>query len=328
MKTISIIVPVYNSESTIERCLDSLINQSYNNIELIIIDDGSKDKSSFIIHEYQELHNNMRVIEQENYGVSIARNRGLLEATGEFIMFVDSDDCLEKDACKTLIDSWEERIDLIVFGMNIYKGNKLLRDPHLNNEIINLWDSQDDYWYLRKINLGPCNKLYKKSNISEIFDSTLSLGEDTKFVIDYLKNVSHIKIIDECLYNVYLDNEASLNRKYREDRLEQLILVRDYEEKFLIQMYGSASYLLYNEYFLDLHVILYEIVQYNLGMHKIESNLAKKDYATIYEKCVFNKKYYKIFSRLVYHNKTMSIYILLKIRNAVLILKNLLDRRG
>lgn len=318
MKKISIIVPVYNSEKTIKRCIDSLLKQTYNDIEIIIIDDGSTDKSNNIIRTYKLKSKNIRVIEQSNQGVSIARNRGLSEATGDYIMFVDSDDCLDREACYKLIDEMDEDIDLIIFGLNIYQNGILLRTPHLENGICKLDELQDNYWKLRKINLGPCNKIYKFNKINQYFDATLSLGEDTKFVIDYLKNVDSIKILEDCLYNVYLDNEDSLNRKYREDRLEQLNTVRKYEEDFLYKKYGYVSYKLYNEYFLDLHVILFDVVRRGWGANKIRKIIQNINYENIYEKGRFEKIYYKIFAIFVRQRRTYLLYLLLKTRIIVL----------
>lgn len=101
---ISIIVPVYNVEKEIDRCVDSLINQTYENIEVLLIDDGSTDKSSCICDEYAMLDDRIRVIHKENGGLSDARNCGLDNTNGDFVMFVDSDDFLETDACLRLYE--------------------------------------------------------------------------------------------------------------------------------------------------------------------------------------------------------------------------------
>ena len=103
--TVSIIIPAYNSEKFIKRCLDSVINQIYKNLEIIVIDDASKDNTKQIIKEYAEKDNRIRPFySSENKGVSFSRNIGLKASTGEYIMFVDSDDELTKDAVRRMID--------------------------------------------------------------------------------------------------------------------------------------------------------------------------------------------------------------------------------
>ena len=101
---VSIIIPVYNSERTLERCLDSVINQTYKNIEILIVNDGSKDKSLEIMKEYQKKDNRIMVINQENKGLSGARNAGLDKATGEYVTFIDSDDYIKANLIKDTIE--------------------------------------------------------------------------------------------------------------------------------------------------------------------------------------------------------------------------------
>ena len=102
---ISIIVPIYNSEKYLKQCLDSLLQQSYTNIEIICIDDGSKDCSSEIVEEYMRYDNRVKLIKQENAGVSRTRNNGINYAQGEYIMFVDSDDWIDLNTCETALNS-------------------------------------------------------------------------------------------------------------------------------------------------------------------------------------------------------------------------------
>ena len=321
MKKISIIVPAYNAEKTIKRCLDSLIDQDYSNIEILVIDDGSSDNTYDIVEEYRKKNSNITLVHQNNQGVSVARNKGLEIATGDYVMFVDSDDSLNPGTCSLLMNVAIENIDLIIFGLNIYRSGKLLRTPHLDNNIVNLDESPENYWKLRRINLGPCNKLYKKHLIRKVFDLNLSLGEDTKFVLDYMSNVHKIRILENCLYNVFLDNENSLNRQYRENKLDQLIVVREYEEKFLRDKYNCVIPEMYNEYFYDLHGMLFTIVHKRLAYNIFLENLTKKEYSEIYDYTKFGRKYYKYFAWLVYKNKGRQIYLLLKLRS--IILKNI-----
>lgn len=319
MEKISIIVPAYNAEKTMDRCLQSLVTQEDSNIEIIIVDDGSKDGTYAIAKKYKKKYENVVLLYQSNQGVSAARNKGIEASTGDYIMFVDSDDSLQSGTCSFLLSEISEEIDLVLFGLNIFRDGKLLRTPHLQNKTIDLDESPEVYWDLRKINLGPCNKLYKKQFIRSLFDLNLSLGEDTKFVLDYMSNINRIKVLQNCLYNVYLDNGNSLNRRFREDKLDQLIAVREYEQQFLLQKYNDVIPELYNQFFLDLHGVLFMIVQRGLSYNVFLSNLMKKEYYKIYEKTLFKKRYYKCFAWLVYKNKAKWIYVLLKLRSFIMV---------
>ena len=323
MNKISIIIPMYNAIDTISRCVESIINQTYKNIEIIVIDDGSIDGSFEKVNLFYKKNPNIKIIHQNNSGVSSARNTGISHSTGELIMFVDSDDSLKRETCEILINEFNSSIDLMIFGLNIYKDGKLLRSPHLEDKTWSLVNNESNYWSLRKINLGPCNKIYKKELINKLFDTSLSLGEDTKFVIDYMVNIHNIKTISSCLYNVNLDNINSLNRKYRDDRLDQLIKVRDYELNFLKSKFGQIDSQVYNEYFYDLHVILYEIANKKVGIKFIIRNIEKKNYRYIFKFTSFSNKYYSVFAYLATNKCYHALYALLVFRKSILkILEN------
>lgn len=312
---ISIVIPVYNAEKTICRCAESLLQQTYTNIECIFIDDGSTDHSSEMISHYLT-DPRAKYMYQHNKGVSSARNEGIKAAAGKYIMFVDSDDCIESNACEKLISAYSQAaVELVVCGLNIYRGGILLRTPHLDRGVVSL-NQYQTYWNLRRINLGPCNKLYLKEKITSLFDESLSLGEDTKFVLDYLRNCDNVHIISDCLYNVYLDNDASLNRKYRDDRLDMLISVRQYECQWLKERYRTDDiHQIYEEFFLDLHVILCAIIRNKKDCRELfQRNIAKFDYSSIKNYTKFGRAYYRLFSGLVVHNNVFCLIILLKIR--------------
>ena len=330
MEKISIIVPMYNSEKTIQRCLDSIILQNYPNIEILVIDDGSSDKSAEIIKSYLKGKVNIKYFYQRNKGVSAARNLGINRSTGAYVMFVDSDDYIEPNTCSIAMSKFSEEIDLVIFGLNVCKNGKLLRNPHLEDRIIELRKDIDEYWYLRKINLGPCNKIYKKILIKQLFDETLSLGEDTKFVLDYMRNVNYIFSCSECLYNVSLDNSNSLNRKYNECRLDMLLKIRREEFVFLRDLYPSSKDArIYEEYFYNLHAVLVDIFMNNNELNKkdlLRKNIDKYDFTYIYKQVYFNKLYYRIFSFLVVKKYFLLLYLLLKLRSQLQTMLNTRQR--
>ena len=179
---------------------------------------------------------------------------GIREVNGEYIQFVDSDDYLEPDTCEKLYNLIEG-CDLAMCGMRIWQNGKVLREPHAKQGVYKLKDSVDVYFDLRKVNLGPCNKLYKKEKITSLFKEGLSLGEHTLFVIDYMRNIDTVAVTSEPLYNVFLDNNNSLNKKKYDNKLDMLIEQRIYEEDLIKFLYGKKCDLTEccNQYFKNFH---------------------------------------------------------------------------
>ena len=266
---ISVIVPVYNAEKWLEKCIESILNQTYKDIEVLLINDGSKDNSLEICRKYENLDSRIRVFDKKNEGVSKARNLGLDNAKGKYVQFVDSDDFIEPDMCEKLLDAITNA-DMSICGMRIWKGGKVLREPHIKNKTYNLRKRIDYYFELRKINLGPCNKLYIRSLIDEPFKEDLTLGEDTLFVLNYMKNVSTVTSVSKCLYNVCLDNDNSLNRVPKTDKVETLIDQTKVEENFLKSIYGPDCDLrrMYELYMLLIHACFLDTAINNKKMLK------------------------------------------------------------
>lgn len=129
---ISIIVPVYKVEDELDRCVQSLIHQTYQNIEILLVDDGSPDQCPAMCDAYAGVHNNIRAFHKENGGLSDARNYGLLHATGEFVLYVDSDDYLELDACKRLISATRDDVQIVVGVCKEIHENDIFYQQHTN----------------------------------------------------------------------------------------------------------------------------------------------------------------------------------------------------
>lgn len=184
---ISIIVPVYKAEKTIHRCINSIIQQTHTNFELIIIDDGSPDKSGKICDNYAQKDKRIQVIHKKNGGVSSARNIGLNLATGDFITFIDSDDFILNHFLEHLTDV---KADLVIGGfkdMPHPNGNKIYLPDALYNydEITRLLDSEIDSMLFK----SPWGKLFKTDLIRKnklSFDENISFGEDSVFMLQYL----------------------------------------------------------------------------------------------------------------------------------------------
>ena len=204
---ISIIVPIYNCNDYLDKCIYSLIHQTYQNIEIILIDDGSTDNSLEKCLEYQKNDNRIMVISKENGGVSSARNEGIKKSTGKYIMFVDADDYLDLNVVSDLKTNLETDT-LIKVNHNVIYNNKIQI-----NQINKLDYSKESY--IKEIlngNIGGyCwGYLFEKNKI-ELFDEKTSYMEDTIFLINYLKKVKKIRIINKSKYN-YLFNENSITK--------------------------------------------------------------------------------------------------------------------
>lgn len=218
---ISIIIPVYNAEKTITRCLEALKNQTYTNIEVICVDDGSKDKSLDILQEYAAKDTRFLVFTQKNSGPAKARNLALSKSSGEYIMFCDSDDWYEQDMVKEMITVLErENVDIAMCDCNLnYLDDynmypKWYRDWHClkYKGFINL-DSQ----IKDKINTVIWNKIFKRELI-EKYDIQYPCEyehDDSVFFWKYIFASSTYYGLDKKLYNYTLGNPDSVSAKYR-----------------------------------------------------------------------------------------------------------------
>lgn len=219
---ISVIVPAYNAERTINRCIDSILSQTYKNIEIIIINDGSKDETENKCKKYLQ-NEKIKYIKIENSGVSNARNIGIENATGKYIVFVDSDDYLENIMIEELYKNINDGIDLVICGKNLVTTEGIIQE---NIDIDNNIFTKEDFIkiYKSKILNPPYCKLYKAEIINKYnikFDKTISIGEDLLFNILYLKNIGqNIIVIKENLYNYEKISSNSLSAKYYRNMLE------------------------------------------------------------------------------------------------------------
>lgn len=229
MPFFSIIVPVYNSGETIIPLLNSLKNQEFNDFELIIIDDGSIDDSRLIIDRFKNEFKYFKYILKKNGGTSSARNTGLCNANGEYILFADSDDNYEENALKVIFDFLKiNNSELICFdyynyylngkkevALNLINGKEVL---YTKQVVINFLN----YNYINKYASAVWNKVYKRSVIEKNklkFNEDLVLGEDLIFNINYFCNVKNIDLLNYKLYD-YLQTENSIMRSYRKNNVE------------------------------------------------------------------------------------------------------------
>lgn len=241
----SIIIPMYNAEKTIRRCLNSIQNQIFTNFEAIIIDDGSKDSSIEICNEYIKVDKRFVLISQTNAGPSIARNRGLDYAKGKYIVFVDSDDWIEKKHLQLLYDSFiKENADVIFMGYHLYVDDKYSKTIVPNISRSNKYEIA--YELLNKDMFGyTWIKAFSKKTIIDIrFNENVNLFEDEIFICDALNNDVIIKVLDEALYNYCVGSNEALTKRVHEDYCLKRELVFLAWKKFLNNYINSDDILM------------------------------------------------------------------------------------
>lgn len=263
MPEFSVIIPVYNVEKYLVRCIKSVMNQTYTNFELILVDDGSQDSSGKICDEYAKNNQQIKVIHQNNKGVSSARNIGIKSAIGKYIVFVDSDDMVERDYLSSMAQV-DEEVDLVICGIKQVTPSgsvcittqyerKLLRDT--NKEII-LEMIQNN------ANASSVGKRFKKQLIEKRYiylDEELDLGEDGCFVTEYVCNCRRIQYMDVITYRYY---------KYEHETLSTI------DEQCIkrVAMGNKKMELILANYFPDI----------------IEEEIWKKKKYQLYPHCIFN----------------------------------------
>lgn len=212
-KLISIIVPVYNAERTLHRCVTSLVEQSYPNIEILLVNDGSKDASLEMCRGYERQDSRIRVIDKPNGGVSSARNAGLDVARGEYIMFCDSDDWVSPLWCEHMVRNHIPQ-NLTVCEIAWGGPDAEAKDQQLSEETI---VERNRFLQFSFVMCPPWNKLFERTAIQKSdlrFSGDLRLGEDLIFVMEYLCNVQgQVRILPQRLYYYDTSTEGSLSKR-------------------------------------------------------------------------------------------------------------------
>lgn len=221
---ISIVVPVYNAEKYLVRCIDSILAQTFPDFELLLINDGSKDKSGVICENYASKDNRIKVIHTENGGVSKARNIGISIAEGDYLMFCDSDDYVESNWCSSLyVYVTKGKRILPISGIRFVYNFR----NHNNKEVLKVFNQKDvihkgEYFetYKNGLSGSVCCKIYERSIIVEnsiFFDINVNRAEDLLFNLSYMNHIDSYITIPLITYNYVHSNENSLINSYRLD---------------------------------------------------------------------------------------------------------------
>ncbi|MBR2883986.1 MAG: glycosyltransferase family 2 protein [Clostridia bacterium] len=217
---VSVIIPVYNVEKHLNKCLDSIVNQTYKNLEIIIINDGSKDASAEICREYAEKDNRIVFVSRENRGVSATRNEGIELAHGDYFSFIDADDYLELDAYEYLISIINEKnVEAINFEHYItYPTHEI---EHISPD--RAYGYADKYEAQRKLLYYypfACNKLFTKKMIKDIkFNHQIARGEDSLFARMAFQNTDSVWFDRRPLYHYVQSDESAVRGSFRTAQL-------------------------------------------------------------------------------------------------------------
>lgn len=293
LKKVTIIVPIYNAEEYLDSCVSSIINQTYQNLEVLLINDGSTDRSRSICEAYAKLDDRIRVIHQKNSGPSAARNHGINMARGEYIQFIDADDSIDPNMTTKLVESMNKNVQLSMCGYKVMMMNgRSTRTQNISPNKQGTYPKNDFVKYFGEFFKGmlinsPCNKLYVSKILNELnvrFNEDIKIGEDLLFNLKYLEGCKNISIIDDSLYNyLTFNNDNSLTVGYKEHFLENQEMLFAKVREFLVEndVYN------YNKDFVE---VMYtnSIVSCFVNLFHIDSNFTSKDIKEQINNIIYN----------------------------------------
>lgn len=227
MDIISVIVPVYNVENYIDECVNSLINQTYVDIEIILVDDGSTDNSGILCDNFAKIDSRIKSLHKSNGGLSDARNYGINHSSGKYIMFVDSDDVVDKNIVYELHEHLKYNLDsdLVVSQLTHFYDGK---DPNyfhsLNTKLMTNEEAIEDFLYQKVIPTSACGKLYKKDILTDIRFVKDQRFEDNEFVFKILLNSNNIIFSESKLY-AYRHRENSITTTKFDEKEFDIIMI-------------------------------------------------------------------------------------------------------
>lgn len=314
MYKISTIIPVYNSEKYLNKCIDSILNQSIgnNNIEIILVNDGSTDNSKEIIKKYINLYNNIIYIEQENLGAGSARNNGLKNAHGKYISFIDSDDWIETNMYELMYNrALSNEYDIVSCNYTTINGK--------NKKKYSFRNIKNENKNFLLMNSGPCNLLINRSFLKRrnfLFPQNLIRYEDIA-VIPLLGINSNVSLIEESLYNYVIHDNSSMHLKEYDESLKDIFKSLQLLYNSWIEIDNNKKYKNEIEYIYIRHLLM------SASLRFIEFNNKKENIRTIrliikekfpnwqenkYYKCLPKKQ--KIVAELSYKNHLLLLKIL------------------
>lgn len=311
---LSIIVPMYNVEKYIEKCLKSLLNQdlSRDDYEILIINDGSKDRSKHIVNEYMKNNKNIRMINQKNGGQSKARNTGIDNAKGEYLFFVDSDDYIEDYTLQSIVNkAINNKLEMLFFNINIISNDTnwlCYPESEYNCKIM----SGIDFFTLMNVNNGPWGYLISKKFLDEnnIRFIEGKFCEDGMFLIDCIFVAKKVLLLEKHIYNYVRREQSTTTKKDNEHKLK---MIYDYlfAVKHLDEYYKKAANKGYDKKFLEkledrrnsyIFFMQGRILKTDIKIKEINSILGELKKIKCFKYKRISKKYYKGIKITMLHN--------------------------
>lgn len=309
MKKVSIIIPCYNVEKFIDKCVNSIINQTYSNLEILCIDDGSKDNTKKILQKIAKKDSRVKYYYKENGGVSTSRNYGVAKATGDYCTFVDSDDYLNPMFVEKLVKALEEnKSDMAVCEFDRLYGKHITHKKMRYDDILNF------------IVPATWNKLFITKYFKEFIFPIGTWYEDLATIPKYIMKHNNISIINESLY-YYVQNPKSIMHT-SDDRIFQI-----YNSIENLENYAKTNNF-YKEYYSNLefaniyHIIIGTVFRaskhpnFSVSMIKDIVSVVDKKYPNWYNNCMIKKDFtfiYKFYLWLIKNRMYTIIYLMLKL---------------
>lgn len=295
-KLISIIIPVFNVEKYLNRCVESIVKQTYKNLEIILVDDGSPDNSPKLCDEWARKDSRIKVIHKENGGVSSARNVGIQNALGDYIAFVDSDDWIDEAMCEKVVEhAIKTNADMVFFKFRrVYENGKVFENKEVALESVKRKDIKVFFTSCTDKNgnyldvMGSACRILFKKNIAQscLFSEKLKHGEDLFFVLNCLEKANKVEVLDEVLYNYYY-NDQSVTTKVCENYFQNITTLFKHERTYFKEK-NLSDY----EYFITHAYVSRVVAKMIQQKHFVKNmkNLCKND--ELLKECL-NKNYYK-----------------------------------
>lgn len=267
---ISIIVPIYNVEKYLDRCIKSILNQTYKNLQIILVDDGSPDNCGKICDEYALKDKRIEVIHKENGGVSSARNIGLEKVKGKYIGFVDADDYISEDMYESMLNLIKNNdADTCICNLYIEENNSLsIKNKNIGNKIYNRMEILKEVILDKNIQSYPCNKLFKKELLKKIKFPEGKKYEDIGTTFYILENANKIIVTDKPYYYYYQRQDSTVNN-VKEETIIDYIDIIDSRYDYISKKYDELKP--YNIYYLTKTLITAYTDMYKLKHAKEET---------------------------------------------------------
>ena len=332
---VSIVVPVYNVEEYLNRCIDSLLKQTYEKIEILLIDDGSTDNSSNICRNYLKKNKRIKYFKKPNEGLGLTRNYGIEHASGEYIIFVDSDDYIPEDAIEFLVNRIsDDDVDMVVatmyyknekYNLNIDEG--IYNIKSINNVLLNKLMGNNGNIKDSFLCTAPA-KIYKKDlfvRTNVRFPSERELiWEDLSFFVNLLPKCEKVSVVNYPVY-VYCYNQNSLTHSYKTDKFEKVM----YQYKYLLNKIEELKLGKEARFRLDTNFIGHIRTCLKLEVYYSKQNGLKMTFGNIRKICSDkevidlldnypNNKYnfqQKILDYFIKNKNYLLIYLLVKLQN-------------